>query len=162
MSERAMTVVESPLGPLTLVATDQALVGLHLRALGPGEVAAEPRRTPLLEEAAAQLRAYFAGDREDFELPLEPAGTDFQRAVWAALRRIPYGATWSYARLAREVGRPRAVRAVGAANGANPIAVILPCHRVIGTDGSLTGYGGGLPRKKWLLAHEGAELALGD
>lgn len=104
---------------------------------------------------AASVSRYFAGEVTAIEtLSVAPAGTDFQRAVWAALREIPSGQTWSYAQLARHIGRPRAVRAVGAANGANPVGLIVPCHRVIGQDGSLTGYGGGLDRKRWLLAHE--------
>jgi methylated-DNA-[protein]-cysteine S-methyltransferase len=107
-----------------------------------------------LREARRQLEEYFAGERREFSLTLEPAGTDFQRRVWQALRGIPYGATMSYGELARRIGNPRAVRAVGLANGANPISIIVPCHRVIGADGSLTGYGGGLERKRFLLALE--------
>ncbi len=161
MTTRSTITVGSPLGPLTLVAGEAALVGLHLRPLEPEAVDALPRRTPLLAQAEAELEAYFAGRRQRFEVPVDPEGTPFQREVWAALTTIPFGTTWSYARLARAVGRPAAVRAVGAANGANPIALIIPCHRVIGADGSLTGYGGGLPRKRWLLAHEGVDLPLG-
>ncbi|MBL8954533.1 MAG: methylated-DNA--[protein]-cysteine S-methyltransferase [Myxococcaceae bacterium] len=108
----------------------------------------------LLERAAKQLAEYFAGERETFDLPLEPRGTGFQRAVWKALGEIAFGETVSYAHIAKKIGRPKAVRAVGAANGQNPISLIIPCHRVIGADGSLTGYGGGLPKKKWLLQHE--------
>ncbi len=150
----------SPIGALTLLAADDALVGLHMDGPGPVPPQAAERSTPLLERAAAQLDEYFAGTRRDFDLPLAPRGTGFQREVWAVLRSIPFGATWSYAEVARRVGRPRAVRAVGAANGQNPIAIVIPCHRVVGSDGSLTGYGGGLPRKRWLLSHEGAELRL--
>ena len=106
------------------------------------------------------LTRYFEGDLEALDdLVVETAGTDFQRQVWAALRRIPAGRTQSYGALAAAIGRPRAVRAVGLANGANPVAIVTPCHRVIGADGSLTGYGGGLDRKRWLLAHEGVEVA---
>jgi methylated-DNA-[protein]-cysteine S-methyltransferase len=109
------------------------------------------------------LRAYFAGALAAIEdLPVEAAGTPFQRAVWRTLREIPCGATISYGELARRIGRPGAVRAVGLANGANPVGVVVPCHRVIGADGSLTGYGGGLERKRWLLAHEGAARGPGD
>ncbi|HZC17029.1 MAG TPA: methylated-DNA--[protein]-cysteine S-methyltransferase [Caulobacteraceae bacterium] len=109
--------------------------------------------------ARAALEAYFAGDLHALDdLEVETAGTPFQRVVWAALRRIPVGATLTYGALAAKIGRPSAVRAVGLANGANPIGVVAPCHRVIGADGSLTGYGGGLPRKRWLLEHEGAKL----
>jgi methylated-DNA-[protein]-cysteine S-methyltransferase len=109
--------------------------------------------------ARAALEAYFAGDLGALDaLQVETAGTPFQRAVWAALRRIPAGQTLSYGALAAEIGKPKAVRAVGLANGSNPIGVVVPCHRVIGADGSLTGYGGGLPRKRWLLEHEGVRL----
>lgn len=109
------------------------------------------------------LEAYFSGDVSAIDnVGVETAGTPFQREVWAALRGIPAGQTLSYGELAAELGRPKAIRAVGLANGANPIAIVVPCHRVIGADGSLTGYGGGLERKRWLLAHEGAELSLKD
>jgi methylated-DNA-[protein]-cysteine S-methyltransferase len=144
--------MKTPVGKLTLVEKDGALAGCYLETYTPPE--AERRATPLLERAKQQLDEYFAGKRDDFDLPLELAGTDFQRAVWKALTKIPFGQTRSYADIAKAIGKPSAVRAVGAANGANPVAVIVPCHRVIGSDGSLTGYGGGLPRKKWLLAHE--------
>lgn len=109
---------------------------------------------PVLAQTAAELREYFAGTRTDFTVPLSLSGTPFQRAVWAELGHIPYGATWSYAELARRIGSPQASRAVGAANGRNPIPIIVPCHRVIGASGQLTGYGGGLPRKKLLLELE--------
>ncbi|MFZ0660634.1 MAG: methylated-DNA--[protein]-cysteine S-methyltransferase [Candidatus Binataceae bacterium] len=109
------------------------------------------------------LEDYFSGDIAAIDkLGVETAGTPFQREVWTALRRIPAGQTTSYGELAAAIGRPRAVRAVGLANGSNPVAIVVPCHRVIGADGSLTGYGGGLERKRWLLAHEGAELSLKD
>ena len=111
--------------------------------------------------ARRALEAYFAGDLAALDgLEVETAGTPFQRAVWAALRRIPAGRTLSYGALATEIGKPKAVRAVGLANGSNPIGVVVPCHRVIGANGALTGYGGGLPRKRWLLEHEGARLAV--
>lgn len=109
---------------------------------------------PILRQTAAELREYFAGTRTDFTVRLALAGTAFQQAVWAQLCRIPYGATWSYAELARRIGRPQASRAVGAANGSNPVPIIVPCHRVIGASGQLTGYGGGLPRKLLLLQLE--------
>ena len=109
------------------------------------------------ESAAGALQRYFAGDLGALDaIDVDTGGTPFQESVWRALRRIPPGTTWSYARLAREIGRPSATRAVAAANGANPVSIVIPCHRVIGSDGSLTGYGGGLPRKRWLLVHEGA------
>jgi len=144
--------MRSPIGTLCLSAEDERLVGLHL----PDRPApAGPRgRGGVLARAAAQLAEYFAGERRDFDLPLAPSGTEFQRTVWHALAEIPFGATCSYGDLARVVGRPSASRAVGAANGKNPIAIILPCHRVIGASGELTGYGGGLPMKRWLLEHE--------
>jgi methylated-DNA-[protein]-cysteine S-methyltransferase len=106
-----------------------------------------------------QLCAYFAGELCEFDLPIRMAGTPFQRLVWQGLRTIPYGVTISYAELARRVGHPGAARAVGAANGRNPIGIVVPCHRVIGADGTLTGYGGGLDRKQWLLEHEASVLA---
>lgn len=111
--------------------------------------------TALIADAGTQLREYFAGERREFDLPLKPAGTEFQQAVWQALQNIPYGQTASYGEVARAVGRPKAVRAVGGANHKNPIVVIIPCHRVIGADGSLTGYGSGLPVKQKLLRLEG-------
>ena len=117
--------------------------------------------TGVLAEAASQLKAYFARELETFDLPLDARGTDFQRSVWAELSRIPFGETRSYGEQAERIGKPAAVRAVGLANGANPISVIVPCHRVIGADGSLTGFGGGLDLKRRLLEHEGALLAVG-
>lgn len=152
----------SPLGELTLVATDAALVGLFMEVHGPDALSAagEERRTQLLAKVSAQLDEYFAGRRECFDVPVAPRGTEFQASVWQVLQRIPFGVTWSYAQVARALGNPKAVRAVGAANGSNPISIIIPCHRVIGANGSLTGYGGGLPRKRWLLAHEKTELPL--
>ncbi|HUB41643.1 MAG TPA: methylated-DNA--[protein]-cysteine S-methyltransferase [Streptosporangiaceae bacterium] len=158
---RVHAILPSPLGPLTLVAEAGQLVALYLDAqrhrpdedsLGsPGDPGAAP-----FAAAGRQLASYFAGQLTAFDLPLAPAGTDFQRQVWAALRTIPYGQTWSYAQLAEKIGRASAVRAVGLANGKNPISVVIPCHRVIGSDGSLTGYGGGLDRKRFLLDLESA------
>jgi methylated-DNA-[protein]-cysteine S-methyltransferase len=144
--------MKSPVGTLTLVENDGALVGVCMDTYEAPK--AERRETPLLKRARAQLLEYFAGEREAFDLPLAAEGTEFQRQVWKALTKIPFGETRSYADIAKAIGRPNAVRAVGAANGANPLGVIVPCHRVIGANGSLVGYGGGLPRKKWLLAHE--------
>jgi methylated-DNA-[protein]-cysteine S-methyltransferase len=115
-----------------------------------------------LDKTEKQLKEYFAGSRTTFDLPLEPSGTDFQLSVWELLRKIPYGVTTSYGELARRLGEPKASRAVGAANGANPIPIIVPCHRVVGSKGELTGFGGGIERKRWLLEHEGALMALGD
>ena len=108
-----------------------------------------------LREARRQLEEYFAGHRREFDLPLRLHGTQFQRRVWDVLTEIPYGVTWSYGQLAKRIDHPNASRAVGLANGRNPISILVPCHRVIGANGSLTGYGGGLDRKQWLLAHEG-------
>jgi methylated-DNA-[protein]-cysteine S-methyltransferase len=125
----------------------------------PGDVSTADRRLPTADSVVAkQLFEYFSGKRQVFELDLAPRGTEFQLAVWNALVAIPYGDTISYAELARRIGKPSAVRAVGAANGANPIPVIIPCHRVIGSNGTLTGYGGGIERKQWLLALEGRRL----
>jgi methylated-DNA-[protein]-cysteine S-methyltransferase len=149
---------DSPVGRLLLVANAQALTQLHfqtgphpLRAAPEWRRAAEPFMTVL-----AQLQEYFAGTRRTFELPLAPQGTAFQLAVWQALRAIPYGETVSYGELARRLGRSDSARAVGMANGANPLPIIVPCHRVIGADGSLTGFGGGLHIKRSLLSLEGA------
>ena len=153
--------VESPVGTLRLVADEDALVALDLPGRRGAELPASPGH-PLLARAAAQLAAYFGGRRQEFDLPLRPAGTPFQRAVWEELRRIPFGTTCSYAALAQAVGRSGAARAVGAANGQNPIAIVIPCHRVIGASGALTGYGGGLPLKRWLLAHERSVLGAAE
>ena len=125
-----------------------------------GEVAERGRGD--CAEVMRQLRAYFAGERLTFDLPLAPIGTEWQMKVWLALRDIPVGETVSYGTIAARLGRPTASRAVGAANGRNPISIVVPCHRVIGANRSMTGYGGGLPRKQWLLAHEGARLALDE
>ncbi|WP_425265562.1 methylated-DNA--[protein]-cysteine S-methyltransferase [Thermobifida alba] len=154
--ERVHTVVDSPVGPLTLVAADGALVGLYLaeqRHRPAEESFGAPDPEPF-DEVTAQLAEYFAGRRTEFDVPLAPAGTPFQRTVWQALLEIPYGQTVSYGRLAARLGRPSASRAVGLANGRNPIGIIVPCHRVVGSSGDLTGYGGGLERKKWLLTLE--------
>ena len=156
------TIHESPVGPLTLIGDELVLTGVHFEgyAHGLGADRRDPE-APSLAAAAAQLDEYFAGERRDFALELDLEGTEFQRAVWDELLRIPYGETMSYGELARRLGRPERVRAVGAANGRNPVAIVVPCHRVIGADGSLTGYGGGLDRKRALLAIEGsAPLAL--
>jgi methylated-DNA-[protein]-cysteine S-methyltransferase len=148
-----VTFFDSPVGRLTLFSDGAVLTALHLPAAQLPPLP-PPSADPVLDATVEQLAEYFSGTRHTFELPLDARGTGFQRAVWAALREIPYAATTSYGAIAAQVGRPRAVRAVGAANGRNPIAIIIPCHRVIGSDGGLTGYGGGLPTKRWLLAHE--------
>jgi methylated-DNA-[protein]-cysteine S-methyltransferase len=146
------TITDSPIGELLLTSDGRALTGLHMAPFEPP--AGRPDPGPL-ERVVAQLTEYFAGARRSFELDLQARGTPFQQRVWKALRAIPYGRTISYGELAQRIGNPRAVRAVGRANGANPIAVIIPCHRVIGANGTLTGYGGGLDRKAKLLALEG-------
>jgi len=151
--------IDSPIGRLLLAADGAALVQVHFQA-GPHPLqpaATWRREAAPLAAAARQLTEYFAGTRHSFELPLAPRGTSFQLAVWGALQSIPYGETVSYGELARRLGAPSAARAVGLANGANPLPVIVPCHRVIGADGSLTGFGGGLPIKRALLALERAE-----
>ncbi|MBL8973674.1 MAG: methylated-DNA--[protein]-cysteine S-methyltransferase [Myxococcales bacterium] len=149
------TELASPIGPLRLAARDGALIRLALGDDGPPP--ADWRRDDdALAPASAQLRAYLAGERQTFALPLAPTGSEFQRRVWHALTQIPYGETISYGELARRVGQPDAARAVGMANNRNPIAIVVPCHRVVGADGRLVGFGGGLPRKQWLLQHEAA------
>ena len=155
--------LDTPIGRL-LIAGDEA--GLrHIRfddARRDRDIGADWRRgTTHLERAIEQLRAYFAGERQDFDLALAAEGTSFRRSVWSELVHIPYGETISYGELARRVGDPAAARAVGAANGANPLPIVVPCHRVIGADGRLTGFGGGLPNKRWLLALE-ARVRGGD
>ena len=158
----------SPLGDILIVsdadgrlraldwATHEArMMRLLARLYGVGGVALTTAEAP--PQIAAKLKAFFEGDLAAIDsIPVETSGTPFQREVWAALRQIPAGQTWSYGQLAQHIGRPAARRAVGAANGANPISVVVPCHRVIGADGTLTGYGGGIERKAWLLAHENA------
>ena len=158
---RTRTVIDSVVGPLTLVVDEGAIVGLYMDLqrhrpaddkLGEPDLrgcGAEP-----FKAAADQLGAYFAGALRRFTLPLALRGSPFQRRVWAALQDIPYGATESYGELAERIGSPGAARAVGLANGKNPIGIVIPCHRVVGSDGNLTGYGGGLDRKRQLLDHE--------
>jgi len=141
--------IETPIGPLLLSAEGGRLSGVSF-ADSPHARSSDP----VLLEAEAQLHDYFAGRLQRFELPLAPRGTDFQLSVWQALLELPYGSTSTYSKLAAVIGRPSACRAVGAANGRNPLAVIVPCHRVIGASGELTGYGGGLERKRVLLALE--------
>ena len=153
---RAYTVIDSPVGPLTLVGTDGALSGLYLdrqRHRPPEETFGEPDGAPF-GQVIHQLAEYFTGRRREFTDPVRLTGTPFQRTVWAALREIPYGGTVSYGELAETIGRPAAARAVGLANGKNPISIIVPCHRVVGATGNLTGYGGGLTRKQYLLDFE--------
>ncbi|MDO8457129.1 MAG: methylated-DNA--[protein]-cysteine S-methyltransferase [Burkholderiaceae bacterium] len=152
----------APLGTLYLAATDRGLAGMwfegqrHSPDRSGWTLCADIRQQPVLQAASEQLQAYFAGTLKQFDLPFDlRGGTDFQQAVWQALLRIPYGETTSYGQLSTRIGKPRAVRAVGTAIGRNPISVIVPCHRVLGADGSLTGYAGGLDRKLALLTLEG-------
>lgn len=152
--------IESPIGPLRLAADEDGLCLIEFpppRPLNPahGEIWTEGRH-PLLDVAALQLADYFAGRLQTFDLPLSPRGTEFQRKVWRELSRIPYGTTINYGQLAQRVGDAKASRAVGAANGRNPLPIVVPCHRVIGANGSLTGFAGGLPTKQFLLRLEGA------
>lgn len=157
----------TPAGGIVLVERGSVLVALVFEDHWKGMSRELARRfgaftfeeTSQSESAAAALHRYFAGDLAALDsIEVDTGGTEFQKKVWSTLRKIPAGTTWSYARLASEIGRPSATRAVAAANGANPVSIVVPCHRVIGSDGSLTGYGGGLPRKRWLLVHEGALL----
>jgi methylated-DNA-[protein]-cysteine S-methyltransferase len=144
--------VESPIGLVEIGGTAVAITSLYFverRREG-------AERNPTVDKAVRQVEAYFAGTRKSFDLRLDLRGTAFQRRVWEQLLRTPYGTTVAYRDIAEAIGRPKAVRAVGAANGRNPVSIIVPCHRVIGSDGSLTGYGGELWRKAWLLKHEGA------
>jgi methylated-DNA-[protein]-cysteine S-methyltransferase len=151
------TTVPSPVGDLLLVAVDGALTQVHFAPFEPPDTEPSPDE-PVLVEAARQLTEHFAGERTEFDLPLAPPGTAFQQRVWEELRRIPYGTTATYGELAARLGDPKCVRAVGLANGRNPIAVVVPCHRVIGSDGKLRGYAGGIERKQRLLALEEASL----
>jgi methylated-DNA-[protein]-cysteine S-methyltransferase len=158
-------VINSPVGRLTLVATERGLAAILWENDNPRRVplgnVVEADSDPILLETERQLREYFAGVRREFALPMDPHGTEFQRRVWSALLTIPYGQTRSYAQVAQQIGCPAAVRAVGAANGRNPLSIIAPCHRVVGSNGKLTGFAGGLDTKAKLLSLErdGAPLA---
>lgn len=146
-------VIKSPVGNLRIKEVDDLITEVAFTAedlLLPGNP------TPAVEETKKQLEAYFAGDLKQFDLPLAPVGTDFQRKVWHELEHIPYGQTTSYLDMAKKLGDEKVIRAAASANGKNPIAIIIPCHRVIGSNGDLIGYAGGLERKQWLLKHEGA------
>ncbi|HEY3219229.1 MAG TPA: methylated-DNA--[protein]-cysteine S-methyltransferase [Gemmatimonadales bacterium] len=165
------TRLTTTLGELVLTASDTAITGVYFptsrRGAAPthrGDWHLDNGQAPasaILARAREQLTEYFAGTRKTFELPLEALGSAFEHRVWNMLRTIPYGATTSYGELAKRLGDPSQARAVGTANGKNPIPIIVPCHRVIGSNGDLTGFGGGLERKRWLLEHEGALLRLG-
>lgn len=164
--EYAYTTVASPVGELTLVAKGDSLAAILWQNDRPGRVRLgalhEDAGRPVLRETARQLAEYFAGKRTRFDVALDFDGTDFQKEVWHALLTIPYGETRSYGDIARQIGRPAAVRAVGAANGKNPISIIAPCHRVIGASGDLTGFAGGMRAKETLLTIEGCRLSAGD
>src|ERR1700730_17371053 len=154
----AYTYFESPIGRLLLTSDGTALTGLYMEPSRKAQSIdgwIQDEAEALISATVRQLTEYFAGTRRDFDLPLRLQGTTFQTRVWRELTVIPYGQTWSYGQLAHRIDKPSASRAVGLANGRNPISILVPCHRVIGADGSLTGYGGGLERKRWLLAHEG-------
>ncbi|MBW3164791.1 methylated-DNA--[protein]-cysteine S-methyltransferase [Ferrimonas balearica] len=153
MTQHHQSWLDTPVGRLVIDANAQAIVAVTFTE--PQSAATE---SALTRQAKAQLLEYFAGQRQQFDLPLAPAGTPFRQSAWQALCTIPYGQTRSYGEQAEVMGKPTAVRAVGAANGANPIAIVIPCHRVIGKNGSLTGYAGGLDRKAWLLALERGEV----
>ena len=161
-SGRTTTTVPSPIGPIILTAVDGVLSGVYTDADGhrpPADSLGKPDPAAFTE-AAEQLRAWFAGETTAFDVAMEPViGTPFQRRVWAALAEIGYGQTATYGEVAAAVGQPTAVRAVGAANARNPLCIVVPCHRVVGADGSLTGYSGGIERKSWLLNHEQRVLA---
>jgi methylated-DNA-[protein]-cysteine S-methyltransferase len=156
--------IGSPVGELTLIASDHGLAAILWENDRPGrvrlDVVAEDPKHPILVETERQLAEYFAGRRKAFDLTLDFAGTEFQNKVWRALLTIPFGETRTYAEIARQIGQPKAVRAVGAANGRNPISIVTPCHRVIGSSGKLTGFAGGLEVKAQLLRLEGADATL--
>ena len=154
----------APFGPVTVVAGDDGVRGVSFAGepgtgVPAGASVEHDESHPVVARALSQLREYVAGTRREFDLPLVLEGTEFQVAAWRALARVPYGTTVSYAAQAASIGRPTATRAVGAANGRNPVAIVLPCHRIVGADGSLTGFAGGLETKRWLLAHEESVLA---
>jgi methylated-DNA-[protein]-cysteine S-methyltransferase len=158
MSVRTHDFLDSPLGPITVLGDEGRLGGLffEVHRWTPGADRWGERAPGTFAAVAEQLDAYFAGDRKTFDVELHLPGTEFQRRVWTELQQVPFGATTTYAELAEAIGRPGAARAVGAANGRNPVSIIVPCHRVVGADGTLTGYGGGLPRKQALLTLEHA------
>lgn len=160
----AYKTMPSPVGTLTLITSDTGLAAILWEDDRPGRVRPgaieEHADHPVLIQTETQLRDYFAGERTRFDLPLDPVGTAFQKRVWEALLTIPFGKTRTYGEIARAIGSPNAVRAVGGANGRNPLSIVAPCHRVIGGNGALTGFAGGLKAKRYLLAHEGVELAL--
>ncbi|MGF1761676.1 methylated-DNA--[protein]-cysteine S-methyltransferase [Photobacterium sagamiensis] len=151
---------KSPVGVLTIQANDEGLLGawFQTQTTQPDNLGKLDSEHAVLKQAVSEYQEYFAGTRQMFEVPIAATGTEFQQKVWQALTTIPFGTTWSYQDLANAIGNPKAVRAVGLANGKNPISIIVPCHRVIGKNGTLTGYAGGIERKEGLLKHEGALL----
>lgn len=151
------TIVDSPIGTLELTSEANSLVELSF-VDGAESVKPQPKQSGILSQAVAQLNEYFDGKRRAFDLPLSPEGTAFQKEVWKSLGKIPYGQTITYGKLSEQLGNPKAIRAVGTANGSNPIPIIIPCHRVVGSGQKLTGYSGGIERKRWLLWHEGILL----
>lgn len=158
LSSTYSTLIPSPLGGLFAASDGRAITALYTpgHRLHPGPEPGSASSAPVLLDLGRQLDEYFGGQRREFDLPLAAVGTPFQQAVWTELGRIPYGSTAGYGQIAARLGRPAAVRAVGAANGRNPLSVLVPCHRVVGADGSLTGYAGGMAAKRWLLEHERA------
>ncbi|KYN81124.1 cysteine methyltransferase [Vibrio cidicii] len=150
------TIAPSPLGEMTLQANDEGILGIWFttQTTLPDDLGQENANHSVLSLALTQLDEYFSGKRTQFDLPIAAKGTAFQMQVWQALTTIPYGETWSYQELANAIGNPKAVRAVGLANGKNPVSIVVPCHRVIGKNGKLTGYAGGIERKRWLLEKE--------
>jgi len=148
------TRIDSPIGPLLAAREGSAIIAIRFPPADPQD--GWMRDDDAFDDVRGALSGYFSGHRVTFELPLDPRGTEFQASVWRALLDIPFGQTTTYGELARRLGKPAAVRAVGAANGANPIPIVIPCHRVIGSNGALVGFGGGLPVKRWLLEHEAA------
>lgn len=161
MTTTYFSTISSPIGELLLAGDGTALtlLAMHAQKYYGSEPHEDWQRDDVLfRPVREQLEAYFAGELRAFDVPLAPAGTEFQQKIWQALRDIPFGQTESYGEVAQRIGAPKASRAVGMANGHNPISIIVPCHRVIGANGSLTGYGGGIERKRWLLAHEGCNV----
>lgn len=157
-------VMDSPMGELTIVASDAGLRAILWPSERDGRVTfdepVEPGSHPVIDQTVAQLDEYISGDRQNFDLPLDLVGTDFQKDVWAGLAKIPFGETQSYGELADELSKPGAARAVGAATGRNPISIVVPCHRLVGASGKLTGFAGGIDSKRWLLTHEAGEASL--
>jgi methylated-DNA-[protein]-cysteine S-methyltransferase len=158
LTDGYISVMDSPLGKLVLQSTDQAITSIHIAGFRQPadlpEISPDSSLPSCLHACKSQLRAYFEGTRKKFDLPISLYGTTFQQKVWNELLNIPFGSTISYLELARRLGDPKVIRAAGSANGKNPVAIIIPCHRVIGSDGSLIGYAGGLENKRWLLEHE--------